>query len=133
MTDVVLRVGLLAAMAVAAKIGAIPSDAAAQVIACVQQSSQQVRIVSATEPCRQSETRLPWSIVGPSGPPGPLDLRDPRDPRDLKDLLGYRGLPVRRGLPVNRGLPGHRGLLGYRGLPVSQDHREFPGMRRSRR
>jgi DNA-binding beta-propeller fold protein YncE len=49
-------------------------DAAAQqgmVYGCVQQGSQQVRIVSGPGQCRGPETQVVWSIQGPTGPQGP--------------------------------------------------------------
>lgn len=39
--------------------------------ACVQQGSQQVRIVGPSEACRGPEAPLHWNITGPQGPAGP--------------------------------------------------------------
>lgn len=39
--------------------------------ACVQKSSNQVRIVGVDGSCTNSETAVHWSIVGPQGPVGP--------------------------------------------------------------
>jgi hypothetical protein len=41
-----------------------------QIYACVQNGSQQVRIVGAADACRSTETRVVWNIVGPQGPKG---------------------------------------------------------------
>jgi len=42
-----------------------------QVHACVQQNSNQVRIVGVNGSCSNSETAVHWSIVGPQGATGP--------------------------------------------------------------
>ncbi len=41
------------------------------IYACVQQGSNQVRIVSGPGQCRKPETQVTWSIQGPVGPAGP--------------------------------------------------------------
>lgn len=66
-----LSVGFAIGVALAS-IPAITGPAFAQapqvLYACVQQSSQQVRIVGAGEPCRQTEVRVQWNVTGPAGP-----------------------------------------------------------------
>jgi hypothetical protein len=41
-----------------------------QIRACVQKSSQQVRIIGASESCRQAESLVIWNSQGPKGDPG---------------------------------------------------------------
>lgn len=51
-----------------------------EIYACVQQGSAQVRIVGASVPCKSTETRLTWNIVGPQGAPGPTGPQGPAGP-----------------------------------------------------
>src|SRR5436309_2300782 len=88
----------LALLLVASPLTAMAQSSSGVVYACVQQSSAQVRIINATETCRQSETRVSWNIVGPEGPKG-----DPGPP-------GSQGLP---GAPGLQGPEGPSGLSGY--------------------
>lgn len=45
--------------------------------ACVQKSSNQVRIVGVTGSCTNAEVALHWSIAGPQGAQGPQGLQGP--------------------------------------------------------
>jgi hypothetical protein len=49
--------------------------------ACIQHSSLQVRIVEANDPCRDSEQRLQWNLMGLQGEPGPPGPRGPQGER----------------------------------------------------
>ena len=61
------------------------------------------RLVAADEPCKQKETRVQWSVIGPQGPQGPT---------------GATGAP---------GLPGQRGDTGATGsTAVSYTHLTLP-------
>src|SRR5438094_1791983 len=86
-------VTVLAAVLLVLPVLALPvttstADAQSSVVyACVQQSSQQARIVAATEVCREVEARMSWSIIGPqgakgdSGPVGPQGPAGPQGPQ----------------------------------------------------
>lgn len=49
--------------------------------ACVQQSSELVRIVGANDVCRIDETAVDWTIVGPQGAQGPQGGTGPQGPQ----------------------------------------------------
>ena len=59
-----------------------PRSAAAQGVlrACVQKSSQQVRIIGDGESCRAVETLVIWNVAGASGPEGPAGPAGPQGP-----------------------------------------------------
>ena len=76
-------VGLVAAAVIF--LGAPPASAQTPpsngvIHACVQQGSLQVRIVSATEPCRGTESPVVWNIQGPKGDKGETGLTGPPGP-----------------------------------------------------
>ena len=48
---------------------------------CVQQGSLQVRIVGPDDACRDVETAIHWSIIGPQGPAGPQGQSGPPGPQ----------------------------------------------------
>ena len=93
---------------------AFVTDVAAQqsvIYACVQQGSDHVRIVSATERCRGPERRIQWNVVGPTGPQGPAGLRGPAGP------AGPQGPAGSQGLAGPAGPQGPAGPLGPAGPP----------------
>ena len=77
-----------------------------QVHACVQQSSNQVRIVGVNGSCSNSEVAVHWSIVGPEGPVGPAGPQGPAGPTGATGPQGPQG-------PI--GPTGLTGAVGPRG------------------
>ena len=59
------------------------------------------RLVAADEPCKQKETRVQWSVIGPQGPQGPTGA------------TGGQGL---QGLPGQPGATGATGSIGPTGV-----------------
>ncbi len=76
------------------------------IYACVQKSSQQVRIVAASEACRSTETRVNWSVAGPAGPAGPTG---PAGPIGATGPTGATGAPGPTGPTGATGPPGPAG------------------------
>jgi collagen triple helix repeat protein len=83
-----------------------------QIYACVQNGSQQVRIVGAADACRSTETRVVWNIVGPQGPKG--DKGDKGD-QGIQGPKGDKGDPGIQGLKGDRGDAGPQGPMGPQG------------------
>ena len=83
--SLLISLALVVALAVPAAVGAHGGDPSV-IHACVQQSSQQVRIVGPNDPCRGPEIAVHWSIAGPQGlpgsqgPQGPTGQQGPRGP-----------------------------------------------------
>ena len=69
--------------------------------ACVQQSSNQVRIVGVTGACTNSETAVHWSVAGPQGTQG------------VKGEQGIQGI---------QGLKGDKGDKGIQGEKIGRAH-----------
>ena len=71
-------------MAVATSTGAHPGPVTNQVIhSCVNDSSGEIKIVGATETCKNHHSPLDWNaqgMVGPAGPPGPAGPAGPQGP-----------------------------------------------------
>src|SRR2546425_860748 len=59
--------------------------------ACVQAASAQTRIVGPNDECRQTETAVHWSIVGPPGPQGPAGPVGPVGPQGPPGSQGPPG------------------------------------------
>lgn len=61
--------------------------------ACVQKSSNQVRIVGVDGSCTRSETADHWSIIGPQGPTGATGATGATGPTGLTGATGPAGPP----------------------------------------
>lgn len=83
--------------------------------ACVQQGSQQVRIVGPAESCRGPETAVHWSIVGPIGPAGPVGPAGPQGPQGPKGDKGDQGATGPQGVAGPVGPAGPQGPTGSTG------------------
>lgn len=90
---------MLAVLGTATKAAAHGDDAGV-IHACVQQGSQQVRIVGPNEACRGPEAAVHWSIVGPPGPKGD------------KGDQGLQGIQGPKGDTGATGSQGPAGVLG---------------------
>lgn len=90
------RLGMLALGVCLVIIGAAPRDAAAQGVikACVQRSSQQVRIIQNTESCRATEIPVEWNIAGSPGPAGPTGPEGPEGPSGPAGADGLPGMTL---------------------------------------
>lgn len=93
---------------------AIATPAAAQgpIYACVQKSSNQVRIVASAADCRNTETAVQWAVIGPPGPQGPAGPVGPQGPQGLQGPTGATGAAGPAGAP---GAPGNQGPAGPAG------------------
>src|SRR5438876_4949923 len=88
------------------------------IYACVQKSSDHVRIVDATESCRPVETRVTWSIVGPQGvkgDPGATGAQGPQGIQGVKGDAGAQGPQGIQGAKGDAGATGSQGAKGDRG------------------
>jgi len=82
--------------------------------ACVQRSSNQVRIVAVDGACTNAETPLHWSIAGPQGEQG---------------ATGSQGVPGPQGAPGIPGTPGLPGTPGPSGLSTLTMIKDLPDVR----
>ncbi|HEU0106250.1 MAG TPA: hypothetical protein VFT38_08775 [Vicinamibacteria bacterium] len=83
--------------------------------ACVQKSSQQVRIVGPNDACRSTETAVHWSIVGPTGPAGVPGAAGPTGPQGVVGPTGPQGLVGPTGPQGPVGATGPQGATGAQG------------------
>ncbi|MFI0419076.1 hypothetical protein [Spongiactinospora sp. 9N601] len=97
---------------------AASTAAASNVIyACVNKSTQVVRIVGARTKCKPGETRISWNRQGPKGTDGegglgPMGATGPKGPKGDPGAQGPKGDPGVRG---PRGLQGPAGAKGEPG------------------
>ena len=88
----------------------------AVVHACVQKSSNQVRIVGVAGSCTNAEVALHWSITGPQGAQGPTGAQ------------GAQGMPGPTGPQGIQGIPGAQGTQGLQGIQGPQGVQGPPGV-----
>lgn len=113
-----LILGTAAAAACAA--GAVMLDAQAAptpltMSGCVQVSSGQLRLVSASERCRPNEARIQWVANGPTGPTGPAGAAGPPGPAGVQGLTGPAGPTGPQGPAGAAGPAGETGADGSAG------------------
>lgn len=104
---------------------ATSEQAAAQGVirACVQRSSQQVRIIGSSEACRATEVTVEWNIIGSPGTPGPagpMGPQGPAGPQGPQGDAGPQGLQGEPGPQGPQGEPGPQGLQGETGIQGPQ-------------
>ncbi|HEV8625969.1 MAG TPA: hypothetical protein VG034_16065 [Acidimicrobiia bacterium] len=87
----------------------------ATIHACVQRDSGQVRIVSADEHCRRTETALDLNTQGPAGPAGAAGPAGPAGPRGDAGPAGPAGADGPAGAAGARGEMGPEGPQGDTG------------------
>src|SRR5580765_8297549 len=73
------------------------------------------RLVAADEPCKQKETRVQWSVIGPQGPQGPTGATGAPG---LPGQRGATGATGSTGAPGATGAAGPTGATGPQGLSV---------------
>jgi hypothetical protein len=97
-------------------LGAIPLLGAEEemIRACVQKSSQQVRIIPAGEDCRGSEVAVEWNVAGSPGPAGPAGPQGPQGPQGPEGPEGPEG---------RQGPPGEGQTIN-----LTIDPLQFPGI-----
>jgi len=98
-----------------------------QIYACVQNGSQQVRIVGAADACRSTETRVVWNVVGPQGAKGDKGDKGDQGIQGLKGDKGDQGIQGPKGDKGDKGDPGEKGATGDRGDVGSQGPAGPPG------
>jgi hypothetical protein len=87
--------GIIVTVVGAASWVAAGEDPSAAIHSCVHQENGQVRIVSATEHCRRTESALEWNAEGPAGPagpqgePGPAGSAGPQGPAGAPGISGW--------------------------------------------
>ena len=92
-----VALGIIVPVVGAASWVAASEDPSPTIHACVQRDSGQVRIVSAGEQCRRSETALEWNAEGPAGPAGAAGPAGPAGPQGDTGPAGAAGQPGRDG------------------------------------
>jgi len=91
-----------------------------QLYACVvidntQTSAKLVRLVTAAEPCKASETKIQWSVAGPRGPAGPTGPVGPIGPQGVPGAAGANGANGTNGAGGATGATGPAGTQGPTG------------------
>lgn len=84
---------------------ALGQTAPATITACAGPDGQ-LRIVAREAPCRASEQRLTWSLVGPQGPQGPQGAPGPQGPQGPAGPAGAEGAIGPQGPQGPQGEPG---------------------------
>ena len=59
--------------------------------ACVNPGNGNLRLVDSSTPCHNNESRVSWSITGPTGPPGPTGPAGPTGPIGPAGATGPAG------------------------------------------
>jgi hypothetical protein len=83
--------------------------------ACIQNDSERIRVVPATETCRVNETRFTWNqqgVKGDKGDPGPQGPAGPPGPQGAQGAVGPQG---QQGVPGPEGPAGPTGATGAPG------------------
>jgi hypothetical protein len=112
----VVSVGLFAERAAAQ----FPPPLGEAFFACVRvdrdnDEGKLMRLVAASEPCRERETRISWSAVGPLGPQGPQGLAGPAGPQGPAGVAGQNGAQGPQGPAGAAGAQGPAGPVGATG------------------
>ena len=94
---------------------ATEDGASATIHACVDRKNGQVRIVSAGEACRNSESAMQWNAEGPAGPRGPGGPAGPQGASGAAGPHGDRGPAGPAGDPGTAGPQGESGPAGPQG------------------
>ena len=76
------------------------------------------RLVAADEPCKQKETRVQWSVIGPQGPQGPTGATGAQGLQGLPGQRGATGATGSTGATGATGATGPTGATGLQGLSV---------------
>lgn len=83
-TPIFVLSALLAGALMTTAIQYVRADTGTTYYACVRQTlvdgSPNIRIVSASTPCKSGETRISWNQTGPQGPVGPAGPQGPQGP-----------------------------------------------------
>ncbi len=85
--------------------------------ACVQQSSNQVKIVGVNGSCSNSEVAVHWSIMGPQGPTGPQGSQGPQGSIGPTGPQGPQGIQGSAGPSGPQGQSGITKVTLVTGLP----------------
>ena len=112
---IAVALGIIVPVVGAASWVAASEDSSATIHACVQRDSGQVRIVSAGEDCRRSETALDWNAEGPAGPAGAAGLAGPAGAAGAQGEMGPAGPQGDAGPAGATGDPGPAGPQGEAG------------------
>jgi len=110
-----VALGIIVPVVGAASWVAAGEDPSATIHACVQRDSGQVRIVSAAEACRRSETALEWNAEGPAGPAGAAGPAGPAGAAGARGDMGPAGPQGDTGPAGATGDPGPAGPQGESG------------------
>jgi Collagen triple helix repeat (20 copies) len=128
-SDYVLRPRFTAALGTAI-VGAFTvvnlgaADATA-ITACVNRDSGAIRIVSPSQQCKKTESRVVWNVQGPAGPQGPAGLPGPQGlagavgpqgPQGVQGVTGATGAVGAAGPEGRIGVSGPEGRIGPRGV-----------------
>lgn len=106
----------LAFIATFAAVGvSAPAAAQAVISACVNGADGNMRIVSATTPCKRNEYVLVWNQAGPQGPAGPAGPQGAAGPAGPQGGTGPMGPQGIAGPPGPSGSVGPAGPVGPQG------------------
>ncbi len=129
-----MRFHWLMLITVGAVAAAAPLPAAAQVgptgviIACVQNHSDRIRVVTEAEACRPNETRIRWNVRGPAGPAGPQGVPGATGPMGSAGATGATGPTGADGRDGATGPQGAPGPAGAPGAVVQVASIDTPGL-----
>jgi hypothetical protein len=92
----VRRAGLACFAALALAVLAVPivnyaSGPSGVLEACINPGNGGMRLVGATTPCHNNETRVQWNVTGPQGPQGPTGPQGPEGPQGETGPQGLAG------------------------------------------
>ncbi len=107
-----VALGIIVPVVGAASWVAASEDPSPTIHACVQRDNGHVRIVSAGEQCRHSETALGWNAEGPAGPAGAAGPAGPAGPKGDSGPAGPAGAAGAQGEMGPAGPQGDTGPAG---------------------
>jgi len=114
-------------------VGFITAPALAQVFpgstidACVHTGDRHFRVVPSGEPCKNNETRIQWTVVGPQGPKGDTGATGAQGPQGPVGLDGSQGPTGPQGAKGEQGPAGAQGPIGPAGEQGLQGVAGEPG------
>jgi hypothetical protein len=91
------RKGIVAVLTVAFALGAVLvayANTGGMIRTCVYSSTGHLRVIGASEECKENETLLEWNMMGPAGAkgdPGPMGPRGPVGPAGPAGPAGVAG------------------------------------------
>jgi hypothetical protein len=104
-----------AAFALLSAAAVVPVHAAV-IHSCVNKTTGAIRLVSATTPCKATETAVSWNTIGPQGPQGPQGVQGAQGPQGAQGAQGPQGA---QGATGPQGPQGPQGPAGSTTIPAN--------------